>query len=41
MYGCGFLILEQTGHIIQKRRKATLLLAAVGGLQTGFAAGQG
>ena len=40
MYGCGFLILEQTAHIIQKRRKGHFT-AAVGGLQTGFAAYQG
>ena len=30
MYGCGFLILEQTARKNQERRKATLLLLLVG-----------
>ena len=43
MYRCGFVIIEQTAQNIQKRRTKghTTTAAVVGGLQTGFAAGQG
>ena len=40
MYGRGFWILEQTAQN-SKTPKGQSTTAAVGGLQTGFAAGQG
>ena len=43
MYGCGLLILEQTARNSKtpKGHSTAAAAAAAGGLQTGFAAGQG